>query len=515
MQRAFLPSSTPLLVAVIASAALLGGCVLLPQPEPPREPETAPTESLQAYYDQQLQWQGCESAGRECTTMTAPIDYDDPDSGDTELALVRLATDSDSRLGSLLLNPGGPGGSGYDFVAQAAESVTSDALRESYDIVGWDPRGVGRSAAVDCYEPEQLDEYLYGVADNPVGSDAWLAERAEDAAALAAACEQNTGELLGHIDARTTARDLDLMRSLLGDEQLNYLGFSYGTVFGGQYAELFPERVGRLVLDGATDPTLPQSTVFTTQMAGFEGAYRAFLDYCLETAGCPFEGDTDDAAAQSSALFAEVDARALTADDGRQLTSPTLGTALAYPLYDEASWDALAEMLTDLRAGDPELAFEFADAYNGRLPDGSYEGNSTEVYTAALCVDGVYSDDLAGTRATLTAIEQAAPITGKYLAYSDWVLIDTACQAWPADPVLSPGPVTADGAAPILVLGTTNDPATPYAWGRALAEQLDSGVLITRNGEGHTAYGQGNDCIDGTVDAYFTAGTVPGSDPLC
>ena len=498
---------------VVAVPLLLTGCISVPRFVPPT-PVEAP-DGLEQYYQQQVEWSACEGDGFECATVTAPIDYADPAIGDTGLAVIRRPTAGSNRIGSLLVNPGGPGGSGYDFVAQSVDYAADMVLRGSYDIVGWDPRGVGRSDPVTCYDAAGMDEYLYGVTANPVGSDAWFEERAADARDFAAACAEGTGDLLGHIDARSTARDMDLLRAVLGDAKLNYLGYSYGTTFGAQYAELFPGNVGRLVLDGATDPTLPSSTFFPVQMGGFEGAYRAFLADCVTTDGCPFTGSVDEAAAQSAELFAGVDARALLNGDGRHLTSPTLGTAIAYPLYDEGSWPALAEMLSDLRDGSPELAFQFADGYYGRDADGTYTGNSTESYTAALCVDGAYSSDLTGTKATLGAIEQAAPTIGSYFAYSDWVLVDTACQAWPVGPVLTAEPVTAEGAAPILVLGTTNDPATPYIWAQALASQLDSGVLITRDGEGHTAYGRGNDCIDETVDEYFVRDVVPSSDPLC
>ena len=501
-------------VVVVTSLAACTTVVLTPVDTLTSPAPAVAPDGLDEFYAQSVNWVPCESDELECATIVAPIDYADPEAGATELALIRKQS-SGRALGSLFMNPGGPGGSGFDLIAQAVDLVANDTLQSNYDIVGWDPRGVGRSNPVTCLDSRQLDGYLYGVSSNPAGSDGWFDERAESARGFADACARNTGELIGHIDAVSTARDLDLMRAVVGDEKLNYLGFSYGTVFGGQYAELFPQNVGRMVLDGATDPTLPQSEVFVTQMAGFEGAFRAFLAYCIEADGCPFTGPLENAAAQASALFAGIEERRLVATDGRTLTPGTLGTAIAYPLYDEGSWDAFIEMLAALAAGDANLAFEFADGYNGRSPDGTYESNATVVYTAALCVDGVYSSDLAGTKATLAAIEAVAPITGKYLAYSDWVVVDTACQVWPADPVLEPAPVTGVGAGPILVLGTTNDPATPYAWGRALAAQLESGVFVTRNGEGHTAYTLGNECIDTTVDEYFVDGTVPTTDPDC
>ena len=398
---------------------------------------------------------------------------------------------------------------------QAAEFVTSDDLRDSFDIVGWDPRGVGASTPVGCYEGAEMDEFLYAVPEYPTGTDAWLADQVDVETDFAAACATASGELLGHIDVESNARDMDMLRAVLGDETLNYLGFSYGTAFGAHYAELFPEKVGRLVLDGAIDPALGAPEVFTAQMAGFEGAFRAYVADCLTGEECPFTGTLDEALAQATELFAGVEARALLADDGRQLTASSLGTALAYPLYDEGSWPALSEMLSELEAGDATAALQFADSYNGRIGDDRYQDDTIAVYTAATCLDGGYTGGLEGTRATLDAIEAAAPTVGAYVAYGDWVHIDVACQNWPEPSVVTAAPITAEGAAPIMVVGTTNDPATPYAWAQAMAAQLQSGVLVTREGEGHTAYAQGNACIDRTVDDYLISGTVPTTDPLC
>jgi pimeloyl-ACP methyl ester carboxylesterase len=502
------------ILATAAGAALLAGCSLLAPPTPMVTLVDVP-EGLEEYYGQQLDWKACEPRGMECTTVTAPIDWAKPGAGDIELAVVRLATDGGDRVGSLLMNPGGPGGSGVDLVQQAAEFVTSDDLRQSFDIVGWDPRGVGRSTGVACFDDAELDAFLYGVPANPAGSDAWLAEQVEAEKEFAAACAENTGPLLGHIDVESNARDMDLLRAVLGDEKLNYLGFSYGTSFGAHYAELFPQNVGRLVLDGAIDPSLGSSETFTVQMGGFENAFRAYAADCLAGANCPFNGTLDEALAQAAALFSGVEGGGLRADDGRELTASTLGTALSYPLYDQASWPALSQMLDELRGGDATRALQFADAYNSRNSDGSYADQSVAVYTAATCLDSVFAGGLESTKATMAAIEAAAPTVGKYVSYGDWVHIDIACQNWASPSVVTPHPIVAEGAAPILVLGTTNDPATPYAWAQAMAGQLSSGVLVTREGEGHTAYGQGNDCIDQTVDDYLVDGTVPAADPLC
>ncbi|GAB2466180.1 pimeloyl-ACP methyl ester carboxylesterase [Conyzicola lurida] len=502
-------------LATAAAAGLLAGCTLISPTRTQTESEVPIPAGLESYYQQELEWSPCEPEGRECSTVTAPIDYENPGDGDIELAVVRVATDSDDRVGSLLMNPGGPGGSGVELVQQAAEYVTSDALRESFDIVGWDPRGVGLSTPVQCYDDADMDAFLYSVPANPTGSDAWLAEQVDREKAFADACLENTGPLLGFIDVESNARDMDLLRAVLGDKKLTYLGFSYGTSFGAHYAELFPENAGRLVLDGAIDPSLESPETFTVQMAGFENAYRAFVEDCLLTSACPFTGTVDTALAQSKTLFDGVEARELRSDDGRQLTASTLGTALSYPLYDEGSWPALSQMISELEEGDATLALQLADGYNSRNDDGTYADQATAVYTAATCLDGQFTGGLDGTRATLDAIDAAAPTIGAFVSYADWAHISIACQNWPFPSSIEAHAITADGAAPILVLGTTNDPATPYTWAEAMASQLDSGVLITREGEGHTAYAQGNACIDETVDDYLVDGLVPVTDPLC
>ena len=496
------------LVAVLA----LSGCVSAPPVAKPT-PEKVAAE-LQPFYSQTLTWKPCQSDGMTCTTVTTPIDWAKPSAGSAKLAVIRHATTSADRVGSLLINPGGPGGSGFDAVAQSLDYLTDAALRTAYDVVGWDPRGIGRSTPVTCLDGPAMDAFLYAPPTAAEGSDAWLASRVPIEKAFGEACAKNTGPLLGHIDAESNARDMDLLRAVLGDRKLHYLGFSYGTFFGAHYAKLFPAKVGRLVLDGPVDPALSEQQDFTTQMAGFESSFRAYVADCLTAADCPFTGSLDAALAQAKALFQKAGTEGLTIDDGRRLSLGVLGTAISYPLYDRDSWSSLSSMIAGLQKGSATLAFSFADAYNGRSSNGTYD-HSVDVYIAALCLDGAYPPDLVGTRATMDTIAQAAPTVGEILSYSDWVQVSIACQNWPYRNVLSAAPITAAGAAPIMVVGTTDDPATPYSGAVALADQLDSGVLVSRTGEGHTAYASGNACIDRTVDAYLVTGTVPAADPKC
>ncbi len=502
------------LLGIVASASaalvILTGCSLLPHPAP--IVVTSVPQGFESLYHQKLTWTGCYS-GYECTSVTAPVNWDAPNDGTISLALVRHRA-TGSKLGSLLVNPGGPGGSGVDFVS-SGYAVSSD-LSSHFDVVGWDPRGVGKSTEVTCFtDPKQTDKALYGTFASPYGTQGWIDELTVEEKSFAAACEKNTGELLAHVDAMSNAKDMDLIRGVLGDAKLNYLGYSYGTFLGTVYAELFPANVGKLVLDGAIDPTLRSLDTLTVQMAGFDSAFRAYMTWCLKQSECPFTGSVDNALAEARVVLGEVDSKHLVASDGRELDSATVGTAIAENLYSQTYWPEETSMLVALSNGDPTAAFTDADSYNSRNPDGTYSGNSTEVYVAVNCLEGDFASDPTTALDGIAKIDAAAPILGKYFAFDDYAVLRTACTNWPVAPVAMPTVYDAKGAAPILVIGTTNDPATPLAWAQSLAHQLSSGVLITHKGEGHTAYNQGNACVDSTVDDYFVKGTVPSVDPMC
>ena len=493
----------------------LSGCVpwFFPQQSPSTSTSTPTGEKVDGarsqFYSQVLQWKDCGSE-MQCTTATAPLDWSDPGAGEISLALVRHPATGNNRIGSLLVNPGGPGGSGYDFVKDSLDYATDAKLQASFDVVGFDPRGVGRSSAVKCYEPAQMDEYLYGLGSAPRGTDAWIQELEKSAADFGAACAQNTGALLEHVDTDSAARDLDLLRAVLGDKHLSYLGYSYGTFLGATYAELFPDKVGRLVLDGAVDPSTSNLDVTRTQAQGFESALRAYLTDCLSGSECPFNGSVDDAMATIGALLDSVDVSPIASTDGRQLGSNALLTAIIYPLYQATAWTFLSDMFDSVMQGDAESALLFADQYNGRSTDGTYIDNATEAFIAINCTDYSYDLDPATMRAEASEIEAAAPVIGRYMTFGA-----TGCADWPYKFTGERAEIHAVGAAPILVVGTTNDPATPYVWAQALAEQLDSGHLVTFTGEGHTAYNKSNSCVDDAVDNYLLTGTVPSEDPMC
>jgi pimeloyl-ACP methyl ester carboxylesterase len=416
--------------------------------------------------------------------------------------VIRQRAVSGAPIGSLLTNPGGPGASGIDLIRDSIDFAVGESLQEQYDVIGFDPRGVGQSTAVSCLDAPAMDAYLFDIAADPRGSAGWTQERTEWHQDFADACDANSGGILPFITTENSARDMDLLRAVLGDTELNYLGYSYGTLLGATYAKLYPERVGRLVLDGAVDPAVTMLEINTTQAIGFESALRAYLADCLGGSECPFSGSVDEGMADLATILASVDRSPLPASDGRLLGADSLMTGIVAALYARESWQYLSIAIEDVLQGNPDVAFQLADFYYNR-ENGTYLDNSTEAFRAYNCMDypvEVTDEEQAAAEALLAA---EAPTVAPY-----WFGPDP-CLVWPYAPTGVRGEITAEGAAPIVVVGTTNDPATPYEWAVSLADQLASGVLITRVGEGHTGYNKGNACVDTAVEAYLLQGTVP------
>lgn len=506
--------STAFVAVAVAVTLLLSGCVSSFLPKAPSTRSTPTSEKvaadLEPFYSQVLKWKSCRSGTFQCATATAPMDWKNPATKPISLALIRK-TATGTKLGSLLVNPGGPGASGVDFIGDSLSYAVDSTLQQNYDIVGFDPRGVNKSSAVKCYQdPKDLDAFLFDVSPNPFGSDAWIADQRTNNAAFAASCLKYTGKLLGFVDTDSAARDLDLLRAVLGDKKLNYLGYSYGTLLGATYAELYPHRTGHLVLDGALDPKTTSFEVGATQAQGFESALRAYIADCKTGEKCPFTGTVDSAMSDVRSLLDSLNASPLRAADGRELTSSVMFTAIIFPLYNKANWSNLTQLFSTVLQGDPSVAFELADSYYGRKANGTYTDNSTEAFIAINCLDyATESTTDASLRTDAAKLAKLAPTLGPQLSY------DTSCASWPFQSTRQRTAIAAAGSAPILVVGTTNDPATPYVWAKSLAAQLKNGHLITYKGEGHTAYNKSNSCVNNAVDDFFTNDTVPSRDPHC
>ena len=463
--------------------------------------------SMLPFYEQSVAWESCND-DHLCATIDIPVDWADASAGKASLAVERTQA-SGTKQGSLLINPGGPGASGIDFL-DAAVSVISPEVQEAYDVVGFDPRGVGRSSPVTCLDDAGKDQLLS--SDFDMSTDAGRAAFQAAWTAFGAACQSNTGAMLEHVDTGSAARDMDLLRALLGDEKLTYLGYSYGTQLGGTYAALFPERVGRLVLDGAVDYTLEADELSAGQAEGFERALRAYVTDCMAGARCPLTGSVDDGLKQIRELTERAFTDPLpTQDAGRVLTRNLAFYGIAITLYADESWPVLTQALAmALQRNDGSGLLSLADAYNSRDFDGGFEDNSTEAFTAIGCADGRAPADLAHMQAERDKILAVAPTLGESFAWNALV-----CAGWPTPAKPFTADPSAPGAAPIVVIGTTNDPATPYEWSQSLAKTLESGVLLSWEGEGHTAYGRSNECIAGAVDAYLLDGTVPQDGLVC
>ncbi|MET7321282.1 alpha/beta hydrolase [Streptomyces sp. NPDC005549] len=477
-------------------------------------PKATPAE-LSPYYEQKLGWRDCGVPGFQCATMKAPLDYAKPGGGDVRLAVARKkATGPGKRLGSLLVNPGGPGGSAIGYLQQYAGIGYPAKVRAQYDMVAVDPRGVARSEPVECLDGREMDAYTQ---TDTTPDDAREADELVDAyKEFAEGCGADAPKLLRHVSTVEAARDVDVLRAVLGDEKLTYVGASYGTFLGATYAGLYPDRAGRLVLDGAMDPSLPARRLNLEQTEGFETAFQSFAKDCVRQPDCPL-GDKnttpDQVGKNLKAFFDDLDARPLSAGDadGRKLTESLATTGVIAAMYDEGAWQQLRESLTTaMKEKDGAGLLVLSDSYYEREADGGYS-NLMFANAAVNCLDlpaAFSSPD--EVRDALPEFEKASPVFGEGLAWSS-----LNCAYWPVKPTGEPHRIEAAGATPIVVVGTTRDPATPYRWAEALSDQLSSGHLLTYEGDGHTAYGRGSTCIDSAINTYLLRGTAPEDGKRC
>ncbi|MFH8732157.1 alpha/beta hydrolase [Streptomyces sp. NPDC017964] len=462
-----------------------------------------------ALTSQRLDWGRCKATDAgpapgsdwQCATLKAPLDYAKPDGETIGVALIRARSTSGSgRSGSLLFNFGGPGGSGVSMLPAFAPDYAK--LRERYDLVSFDPRGVGASEGVRCRDDKaiQAAESVDLTPDTPAEEQAYF----KDAADFGAGCARRAGKLLGHVSTDETARDMDLARQALGDDKLHYMGVSYGTQLGGVYAHLFPGKVGRLVLDAVVDPAADTVGHAENQTRGFQRA----LDNYLKSTG----QDPDQGSRKIAALLKRIDAKPLPASGSRVLNQSLATIGITVTLYSKNSWPALTRGLEAAERGDGTALLALADAYNERSPSGHYSSQSHS-QRAISCLDDKERPTPKQARKRLASFRGISPVFGEFMAW------DTAgwCHDWPVPGQYETPEVSAPGAAPILVVGNTGDPATPYEGARRMADELGKGVGVelTWKGEGHGAYGSGSGCVDSTVNGYLLEGRIPRDGKVC
>lgn len=465
-------------------------------PSPSGPPEKAPA-GLEEFYAQEIAWESC--GANECGTLEVPISYQEPDGGTIELALERTVASGD-RIGSLVVNPGGPGAPGTT-VPESAEFYFAPDVLERYDVVGFDPRGTGDSAPIDCLSDSELDDY---VAQDP-GPDNKREEHEYARIQLDywQGCADNTGEILGHVSTIEAARDMDVLRAVLGEQKLSYFGWSYGTRLGSTYADLFPEKVGRFVLDGATDPGLSAYESTLSQAEGFEVALSSYVQDCVDQGDCFLDDSVDEGLATITGLLDSIEEEPLPTDQDRDLEIGNAVYGVITPLYNQDYWTILDEALQAALDGDGSSLLFLSDAYGSR-ENGTYTDNSLESISVINCLDNPAAVPPKEVPSHYDEFQKASPTFGRIFA---WFLV--ACDGIPVERTEPDIEIDAPGAAPIVVIGTTRDPATPYHEAVAMAEALESGVLLSRDGDGHTGYNQGNACIDDAVHAYLIEGTVP------
>ena len=477
----------------------------LPSASPPAGvPDPATSPQLADFYSQRVSWKGCGD-GYECTRIQVPLDWGAPGGRRLSLALNRLPASGD-RLGSLLVNPGGPGVSGLDY-ARAARSQFGEAVLSAYDVVGFDPRGVGASDPVTCLPEAQVAGFL---AEDATPDDAAeVRDAVSRARAYGKECAQRNGPLLGHVDTLSTVRDLDVIRAVIGQQVLTYYGGSYGTFLGAWYAQTFPWRVGRMVLDSAVDPNLTTLQYAQGQAEGFSRVLRLYMRDCLSRRGCPLRGTEQQAIAQLDGLVAAADGAPLRTDSGRPLTQSLMTTGIAQALYARQLWNRLTVGLTEATQGNGTALLALADFYFQRDQQGRY-GQAVFATGAIYCLDAPETRTVEQIRADAEQLGRRYPPLGAFIGWGA-----LGCREWPVSPVLKPTRLTAAGAAPILVVGTVNDPATPYEWAQSLASQLSSGRLLTWEGAQHGAYPVAGPCINDAVEGYLIGGTLPPDGKRC
>ena len=485
---------------------------------------------LESFYNQDIDWKDCsnETTTFQCGTVTVPVDYDHPDGKTITIAVKKLpASDGDAEHGSLFLNPGGPGESGVEAVTSAPG--VPEELRGSYDIIGFDPRGVGQSTPITCWSEDEIKQYLANPNDdvNPMrplkgvtSKNVAAQERIDRGAANAARCAQHSQvpELLDHVGTRDVARDLDVLRATNGNAKLNYLGISYGTYIGALYADLFPDRVGRTVLDSAMDPSKRLADQIRAEQVTFkEGVLRQYVEHCRAQSACPLTGSTDEAIAQLAAFVDGLDKNPLTAPGSDATIDTQDAIAIIQQLaVAQPDWDGLTAMLTPAMTNhDGTLMAKAMQSLSELSPETADEAmdstaNRQIMFTAVICNDNPDTGATASEMDAQAAAERKAhPFVGGTSS-----AMEAYCRGWGHHAQTPPQKIQVKGSDPFLVVGIKGDTQTLYSWSQSLAGQLGNGHLLTVEGYGHTAFST-NTCATTAITGFLVNGTMPDEGTTC
>lgn len=505
---------SPSLLLVVVAALLTSGCSRSQDPVAQKEsaPRSSGSNTPGSAATQKLSWARCKGkvtslAGLQCANLDVPLDPNKPKGNKIKLALARKAAtgSASERIGSLVINPGGPGGSGLDFLANAATSFP-DPLTRRFDLVSFDPRGVGESDPVRCLDDQQKDDQLTG--DLSPDTPEEEARATADQATLRTGCATRNPELISYMSTADVAADVERLRVALGDDKLSFLGYSYGTSIGATYATLYPRTVRAMVLDGSVSPSSTPVQEALVQATGFERTLANFVTACNANPSCALGPDAA-ATIASTRTSLETDPIKVTDATGSRTLGPDLfNYGLATALYDSTTWGPVAQAIKDIRNGGAETIFTLVDRQTGRQTDGTYD-NSTDAQAMVNCADQQQRPTPTEAEAAEAQIIQAAPNFGPLLGTGL-----TSCNGWAkaTDPTPTPD---AKGAPTILVVGTVGDPATPYEWAQQMTSALGSSVLLTYEGDGHTAFLRGGPCIDDAVVNYLLNLTIPAADTRC
>lgn len=477
---------------------------------------------LPAHFTQQkVQWTACGAdvtpkavPGAQCGWVKVPVDYAAPDGETVKLRVSRVpAKDHSRRLGSLLFNPGGPGAGGAADVANGNWQAGEQA-RARYDLVGFDPRGIAGSGQIKC--PDGVPQG----PENPPRSEAEAEKEFADATRRAQACRKASGTVLAHMDSVSVARDLDVLRTVLGDAKLNYTGVSYGTFIGQQYMKLFPEKVGRMVLDGVVNPAADIRQVTRLDVKTSDDAMRRYAQDLVARGDGRLGATADEILRRITAFAKKLEREPLRGADGAEFTDATLSTYLGMAVTAEESWKSLTNALVAALNGDGSAFERFeagtAGAGGGEKPtpqEEQAEENMSSSMPAVLCLDSPSAPKSPKEMLdTADAFAKQSPLFGRYYA---WQMID--CATWPIASTGVAEPIKAPGAAPVLLVSYTDDPNTPLENAQAVHRQLGNSSLLVRKGQGHGAYASENPstCTDRAVDSYLVGGKLPDKAANC